>query len=152
MVTFGSPVIFIDGTVADVSKRVKYLQGEKKDWNKFYEGVEDDEVIKPIADLLCAVRDSYHIAVQTVCVTARPERIWYETVRWLDEKVGFEPYKIFMRYDDDDRPEIEVKRDIVEYLRRERYHIVLAFANRDEIVKMYRDMGIQCCQVAESAY
>lgn len=146
-------IIFdIDGTVADVSRRVKYLQGEKKDWDKFYDGVEDDDVIRPIADLLCAVSNSYHPFFQLVCLTARPERTWTDTVRWLNEKAGFEPYKIFMRDDDDDRPEVEVKRDLVEFLRREGYPIVLAFANRDEIVRMYRDMGIPCCQVSEGAY
>lgn len=146
-------IIFdIDGTLADVSKRVKYLQGEKKDRGKFYEGVEDDEVIQPIADLLRAVDHSYQPFLQLVCVTARPERTWYDTVRWLNEKAGFDPYKIFMRDDDDNRPEAEVKRDIVQFLRREGYHIAVAFANRDEIVKMYRDMGIPCCQVSESAY
>lgn len=146
-------IIFdIDGTLADVSKRVKYLQGEKKDRNKFYDDVKDDEVIKPIADLLCAVGNSYHPFFQMVCVTARPERTWYDTVRWLKEKAGFEPYRIFMRNDDDDRPEAEVKRDLVEFLRREGYPIVLAIANRDEIVKMYRNMGIPCCQVSEGAY
>lgn len=146
-------IIFdIDGTVANVSKRVKHLQGEVRDWEKFYEGFKDDEVIRPIADLLRAVDHSYQPFLQLVCVTARPERTWTDTVRWLNEKAGFEPYKIFMRDDADDRPEAEVKRDLVEFLRREGYPIVLAFANRDEIVRMYRDMGIPCCQVSEGAY
>ena len=141
-------IIFdIDGTVANVSKRVKHLQGEVRDWEKFYEGFKDDEVIRPIADLLRAVDRSYQPFFQLVCVTARPERTWDATLRWFEEKVGDEPYKLFMRNDDDDRPEVEVKRSWIEFLRRERYNIVLAFANREEIVKMYLDMGIPCCRV-----
>lgn len=39
-------VVDIDGTIAKVGDRLKYLQQEKKDWDSFYEHCDEDEPIK----------------------------------------------------------------------------------------------------------
>ena len=44
-------VFDIDGTLADLSHRLKWVQGEEKNWDKFYEEVEKDDVIEPVAQL-----------------------------------------------------------------------------------------------------
>lgn len=33
-------IVDIDGTVADLSHRIHFIEGEKKDWDSFYNNVE----------------------------------------------------------------------------------------------------------------
>ena len=153
-------VFDIDGTLADLRHRLKWVSGEEKDWDRFYQDVRQDGVIEPIAELFlltcigaaCDLR--YDIAENTrvICITGRPERTRADTLEWFVEKIGHRPDAIYMRKDHDFRPDVEVKREWVERLRKEGHNIILAFEDRDRVVKMYRDLGIQCCQVAEGTY
>ncbi len=145
-------VFDIDGTLADLSHRLKFVSGEHKDWERFYQGVGEDEVIVPIAQLFAMYASSLPPDSKLLCITGRPERTRAATLKWFREKIGPEPDAIYMRKDHDFRPDVEVKREWVEKLRAEGYDIRLAFEDRDRVVKLYRDLGIQCCQVAEGAY
>lgn len=145
-------VFDIDGTLADLSHRLHWIQGEEKNWDKFYEGVEQDKLIKPIADLFELYVWFLAPGARVVCITGRPERTREATLNWFVDKIGVKPDEIYMRKDHDYRPDVEIKREWVEKLLKEGYEIQLAFEDRDRVVKMYRDMGIQCCQVAEGAY
>lgn len=146
-------IIFdIDGTLADLSHRLKWVSGEVKDWERFYQDVCGDEVIVPIAQLFALYASSLPSSSKLICITGRPERTRSATLKWFREKIGPEPDAIYMRKDHDFRPDVEIKREWVEKLREEGHNIILAFEDRDRVVKMYRDLGIQCCQVAEGAY
>lgn len=52
-----------------------------------------------------------------------------------------------MRKADDNRNDAIVKREILEELVKE-YYIVAALDDRDRVVKMLRESGIKCLQVA----
>lgn len=150
-------VFDIDGTLANLSHRLKWVSGEVKDWDRFYQDVRQDGVIEPIAELfflLCIGLGHYDIDfnMRVICITGRPERTRAATLKWFREKIGPEPDAIYMRKDHDFRPDVEIKREWVEKLRKEGNNIILAFEDRDRVVKMYRDLGIQCCQVAEGTY
>lgn len=150
-------VFDIDGTLADIRHRLKWVSGEVKDWDRFYQDVRQDGVIEPIAELFlltCIGLGHYDIAynMRVICITGRPERTRAATLKWFREKIGPEPDAIYMRKDHDFRPDVEIKREWVEKLREEGHNFILAFEDRDRVVKMYRDLGIQCCQVAEGAY
>ena len=146
-------VVFdIDGTLADLSHRLKWIQGEEKNWDKFYEKVEEDKEIKPIAQIFYLYSNFLAPSARLICITGRPERTREATLQWFEKEIGATPDELYMRENHDFRPDVEVKREWVERLRKEGYEFILAFEDRDRIVKMYRDMGIQCCQVAEGAY
>lgn len=149
MITY---VFDIDGTLADLSHRLKWIQGEKKNWNKFYEEVEKDEVIEPIANVFRTLSLCLMNGVKVICITGRPERTRVATLQWFENKVGVKPLELYMRKNHDYRPDVEIKKEWVEKLRETGYLIQLAFEDRDRVVKMYRDLGIQCCQVADGAY
>lgn len=145
-------VFDIDGTLADLNHRLKWVQGEEKNWDKFYEEVDKDEVIKPIASIFRLLVLFLKPSARIICITGRPERTREATLKWFEEKLGLVPDEIFMRKNHDYRPDVEVKREWIEKLRKEGYDFELAFEDRDRVVKMYRDLGIQCCQVADGAY
>ena len=149
---FDTIVFDIDGTLADLRHRLKWISGEKKDWDRFYQGVLQDEVIEPIAQLFWLVCMGEDLDTRVICITGRPERTRADTFEWFSEKIGCRPDAIYMRKDHDFRPDVEVKREWVEKLRKEGHNIILAFEDRDRVVKMYRGLGIRCCQVAEGMY
>ena len=49
-------VVDIDGTIARVGDRLKYLQQDKPDWDSFYEHCDEDA---PIEDMVRLVEDFY---------------------------------------------------------------------------------------------
>lgn len=146
-------VVFdIDGTLADLSHRLHWIQSEEKNWDKFYEDVDKDEIIKPIAQIFVAYASFLVPSSKLICITGRPERTREATLKWFRENIGPEPDGLYMRKNHDYRPDVEIKKEWIEKLQKKGYKIQLAFEDRDRVVKMYRDMGIQCCQVAEGAY
>lgn len=145
-------VFDIDGTLANLSHRLKWVSGEEKDWDGFYRGVEEDSVIVPIAQLFAMYASFLDPDSKLLCITGRPEKTREATLKWFREKIGPEPDAIYMRKDHDFRPDVEIKREWVEKLRKEGHNIILAFEDRDRVVKMYRDLGIQCCQVVDGTY
>lgn len=145
-------VFDIDGTLADLSHRIKYLEGEKKDWDSFYGRVDEDGVIEEIAQIFVCYVCWMTPSNKVICITGRPERTREATLKWFKEKIGFVPDELYMRKDRDWRPDVEIKKEWVEKLQKQGYEFQLAFEDRDRVVKMYRDLGIKCCQVAEGAY
>lgn len=50
-------IVDIDGTVADLSHRIHFIEGEKKDWDSFYNNVEKDKPIQHVIDeVYCSCR------------------------------------------------------------------------------------------------
>lgn len=140
----------LDGTLADASKRLHFIQGEKKDWDGFFrpENLAMDAVIEPVAEALEALEKEYAI----VFCTGRPQRTQAATVRWLSQLSFLGIYRLMMRADDDRRPSAEVKRDHLQTLRGDGYRPVIAFEDRADDTAMWRAEGLVCFQVAEGAY
>ena len=61
-------IVDIDGTIAKVGDRLKYLQQEPKDWDSFYEHCDEDE---PIEDIIRVVKDLYFCGYNIVFCTGR---------------------------------------------------------------------------------
>lgn len=145
-------IIFdIDGTLADISQRLHFIQGEKKDWEGFYNAMDKDQ---PIYEMVLLLRVLLFTTLtdteyEVVFVTGRPEKYRVKTMKWLSNVAHIENLneRLFMRKDGDFRQDYVIKREIVEELRKQG-SIRMAFEDRDQVVKMYRDLGIRCLQVA----
>lgn len=73
-------VFDIDGTLADASHRVRYINNTPKNWPAFFEACRGDTVIEPIAKVArLMLANAYPIAY----VTGRPEQYMAQTVEWL---------------------------------------------------------------------
>lgn len=149
-------IIFdIDGTLADISQRLHFIQGEKKDWESFYNAMDKDQPIYEMALLLrvllfTTLTDTEY---EVVFVTGRPEKYREKTMKWLSNIAHIENLndRLFMRKDGDFRQDYVIKREIVEKLK-ERGPIRMAFEDRDQVVQMYRSLGIRCLQVADGDF
>ncbi len=149
-------IIFdIDGTLANISHRLHFIQGEKKDWESFYSAMDKDQPIYEITLLLrlLILTTMTDTEYKVVFVTGRPEKYREKTMKWLDNIVHIENLneRLFMRKDGDHRQDYVVKREIVGKLR-EQGSIRMAFEDRDQVVQMYRSLGIRCLQVVDGDY
>lgn len=138
----------IDGTIANVLHRVHYVKGKEKNWEEFNSRAGGDSVKEDIANILrefCVDKETeIHI------VTAREEKWRQDTEEWL--KINDIPFnKLYMRGLGDSRSDSDVKRDIYtnNFIDKKVWFVL---EDRDKVVKMWRELGLSCMQVAEGDY
>ena len=127
----------IDGTLAHMKDRSPY------DWDR----VDTDEVDPIIKNLLDVLKDKYFI----ILVSGRDEICREETNKWLrgnDITYGM----LLMRPEGDIRKDSIVKREIFENYIRDYYNIQFVLDDRNQVVEMWRSLGLKCLQVAEGDF
>jgi predicted kinase len=134
----------IDGTLADCRHRLHYvLPGAKRDCDAFFAGMANDVCIDPVADLIRAAHARYEV----VLCSGRPEKYRPITMKWLyDNDVAFDA--LYMRPDDDTRPDHIVKMQILRGIREDGYEPFIVIDDRQSVVDMWRDAGLVCLQAA----
>lgn len=148
----------IDGTLADCSHRLSAIQmpaglvhfdpGEtdwKPDWDKFYSLCDKDE---PIEDV-CRVCRELHLPI--IYITGRSYKTREKTAKWLKDN-DLPNGLIFFRGPTDYRPDYIVKHEIYERHIKDRYNVLGVFEDRDQVVQMWRALGLTCFQVANGNY
>ena len=147
-------VVDIDGTIAKVGDRLKYLQQEKKDWDSFYEHCDEDE---PIEDMVRLVSDFYEWGYNIVFCTGRRESVREKTRDWIKDNLYMEyQYDLLMRKDKDWRHDTEVKPELLAKWmwcnKVEPSDIYLILEDRDSMVAKWRELGYRCLQVSEGKF
>jgi predicted secreted acid phosphatase len=155
-------IVDIDGTVANIEHRLHFIQSNPKDWDAFFKACVNDKPIAPMFRLLHHTNFGSPRSTHFIYVTGRPEKSREDTMRWLAKPhildvtetswVLPHPDKLYMRKDGDRREDFMVKREILTQLRADGYEPILAFDDRTQVVKMWREEGIQCLQVADGNY
>ena len=140
----------LDGTLADISHRLHFIDKKKKDWTGFYRACSEDEPILEIRDLANTIGESNITRIWIV--SGRSSEVRKETWHWLcDNSVLFD--RLFMRYEKDHRPDFEIKEEWLRGLHQEvRDNIACVFEDRQSVVDMWRKNGIKCCQVAQGDF
>ena len=131
-------IVDIDGTLAIHDGRSPY------DYSK----VTQD---KPNQDVVNLVNDLYSVGYRVIITSGRPDSVRAETADWLTKYVEWD--HLFMREEGDTRPDYVVKREILETcIAPLDCDIVGVFDDRNQVVNMWRDMGLTCFQVAEGNF
>ncbi len=139
-------IIFdIDGTLANVDHRLHHLERRKKDWDAFFAAAPKDEPHDEIVYLNRLLWEDEDNRI--IVVTGRPDDQRDDTVAWLDRH-AIRYHDIFFRRRNDHREDSVVKADILDAIRRRHGEPYLVFEDRSRVVKMWRDNGIRCLQVA----
>lgn len=139
----------IDGTLADCSQRLHFIQQEKPDWESFYKDCMNDKPIAPVVELAYTLSMFYS---KLIFVTGRPEKYMFETTEWLCDQFNADTVTLFMRKDGDHRPDYIVKKEIYEENIKDYYPIDGVFEDRKQCVDMWRSLGLTCYQVADGNY
>lgn len=132
-------LVDIDGTVALMGDRGPY------DWHR----VGSDS---PNPAVITAVRAMHAAGNAIVFCSGRDEVSRAETEAWLELYVGVPYQGLFLRPEGDGRKDAVVKREIFDHEIRERWRIVGVFDDRQQVVRMWRALGLTVFQVAEGDF
>lgn len=145
----------IDGTLADCKHRLHFIQGEKKNWDAFFNACEDD---KPIWDVIQVAKsiaarppDADVDSLKIVYLTGRPEKIRSKTEDWL-HRYGCPKGLLVMRADGDHRPDFVAKKKLLEDLIGMGYRVAGIFEDRPSVVRVWRRMGMTVFQMTEEEF
>jgi len=138
----------IDGTLADCSHRLHHIQKSPKDWRAFFAACDDDAPIAPVISLLLALFDADHTIVY---VSGRSDECRALTHDWM-MRHSLPDAPLYMRKEGDYRNDDIVKGELLDQILADGFNPVMAFDDRDRVVKMWRDRGIHCAQVASGDF
>ena len=153
MTSLSSPTIIfdIDGTLASGDHRIHYIRSKPKNWPAYMKGIPHDV---PISEIVWMLK-TLHAAGSTILIaTGRGEEVRSTTTEWLDEVAEIKGLysKLYMRPLKDNRPDYIVKGEMLDQMWGDGYHPAIVFDDRDSVVKMWRDRGLKCLQVAEGNF
>lgn len=138
----------IDGTIADLSHRLPHIQKDPSDWSAFFAACPDDT---PIQHTIKLAIDVALAGANIVYVSGRSDECREATEAWL-RRHALPEGRVYMRKAGDHRPDYQVKGELLAQLRAEGYSPVMAFDDRNSVVKMWRDLGVPCAQVADGNF
>lgn len=110
------------------------------------EKCETDLVNRPIWNILTIYGLDY-----VIFVSGREDKYRPETERWLADLFPKKPL-LFMRKTDDLRNDAIIKREIYEAEIKDKFNIDFVLDDRDRVVRMWRELGLTCLQVAEGDF
>lgn len=70
-----------------------------------------------------------------------------DTEKWLKDNLGLSEVTLIMRSEGDLRPDDVVKKELYQKYIKDKYNVVCVFDDRDKVVRMWRNLGLLCCQV-----
>ena len=158
----------IDGTLMNVEKRVSFAKKHKKDtdrvmnWDIFLDPMVMLEFDTPNRDVVGVVKALHHSTyeknvrnenyVNSIIITsARNERHRDVTMKQL-ELAGVKYDSMYLRDDGDFRPDDIVKAELLDWIITDGYMPKVAFDDRNQVVKKWRELGIHCYQVREGNF
>jgi hypothetical protein len=127
----------MDGTLA--------LMGEREPYGFGPDEVLNDKPNQDVIDVVLAMWLAGHIVIIT---SGRQESCREQTVTWLEQHCKFQPALLLMRPTGDNRKDAIVKREMFENEIQPFYHVTAVFDDRNQVVDMWRAMGLTCLQVA----
>lgn len=131
-------IVDVDGTLVDVRSTRRHVLGPKKDFDAFHRDALDCPPIDATVEMCIGWHDLGH---RILVVTARKYRWETGTLAWLDQHLPV-PYEgPFMRGDDDNRPDYEIKREIYDMLA-ERFDLCHAIDDNPKVIALWEELGL----------
>jgi len=135
----------IDGTIANCEHRMHHAIA--KEWDDFFGKVHLDAPIPHMIKLYQILELNTHC----IFVSGRNDVCREETIAWLKKHV-LPKYRrmpdLYMRNEKDRRADYFTKSDLLDQLLKDGYRPIMVFDDRDQVVRMWRERGIPCAQVA----
>lgn len=128
-------MVDIDGTLA-------HMNGRRSPFN--WQAVGQDDVDEVIASI------TQHYA-HVIIMSGRDEVCRPETELWL-KKHNINYDKLVMRVADDNRKDSVIKWELYQKHVEPFYDIEFVLDDRNQVVKMWREQGLKCLQVAEGDF
>lgn len=133
-------IVDVDGTIALTGDRSVY------DYSKVMLDIPNTEVINVIYNIVRV--KNYAVII----VSGREDSCQEQTVVWIENNTPLYPSRILMRKTGDKRKDYIVKKEIYENNIKGKYNVLAVFDDRDQVVRMWREQGLQVFQVAEGNF
>lgn len=142
----------LDGTLAlCIARREEALKSGVMDWDVFFDEdlIINDEPNTPIVELFHMYQN---IGYTMIIFTGRTgyDGVEEVTKEWLN-KNNIKPDIFDMRKAGDRRDDTVVKKEMYDKIKSE-YEVIACYDDRDRVVKLWRDLGLTCLQVAEGDF
>ena len=132
----------VDGTLANVDPYLHYVRGSNRDYDAFHEASIDALPNMEVMQMLNnAVSDKHAILV----VTSRKEKWRGLTSMWLAIN-NARSHALFMRADNDNRPDYDVKKDILNKINNY-WTVVHAVDDNPSVIKLWEENGIPTTKI-----
>lgn len=132
----------VDGTLADVDPYLHLVRGSNRDYDAFHKASIDALPNMEVVEMLNnAVADKYAILV----VTSRKEKYRGLTSMWL-AKNNLTSHALFMRADDDNRPDYEAKKDMLDKIT-EHWNVIHAIDDNPNVIRLWEDHNIPTTKI-----
>ena len=130
----------VDGTIAHMGTRRGPF-----DWKKVGLDAPDPIIIGALKAWKMAGFNSETDIIQILVVSGRDGSCRKETEEWLDA-YGVPHDAIFMRPANDFRKDSLIKKEIFENDIKGKYNVVMVYDDRDQVVDVWRKLGLKCLQ------
>lgn len=133
-------IVDVDGTLALPTQRSPY------DWRRAGDDLPNIPVIITIQSL------AMHPSVDSIlAISGREEKARTITEQWLS-RFDIPCQELFMRANDDYRPDEIIKEEIYANQIRNRFDVAAVIDDRDRVVRMWRRNGLVCFQVDDGIF
>ncbi len=126
----------IDGTLAHMNGRSPY------DYTK----VSTDVTNPPVAAMFRNLKDTKGFEDKLIIMSGRDSSCREETLKWLKDN-DLTPDFLYMRATGDERKDSIVKKELYEIHVSGKYIVAGIFDDRNQVVDMWRSLGLPCFQV-----
>lgn len=139
-------IIFdVDGTLAHMSGRIE-RRGKHNapycDWD-----AHDDDVDEHVVDMLNTLKDRFDIVI----LSGRKSSSKLVLETWL-KKNDIHYDALYMREAKDNRKDSIIKKEIYEKTIKRKWNVWLVFDDRNQVVEMWRSLGLKVFQVNEGNF
>lgn len=132
----------VDGTLANVDPYLYHVRGSNRDYDAFHEASIDALPNIEVLEMLNnAVADGHAILV----VTSRKEKWRGLTSMWMALNDA-RSHALFMRSDEDNRPDYEAKKDMLNKIL-EHWVVVHAVDDNPNVIRLWEDHGIPTTKI-----
>lgn len=133
-------LVDIDGTLAKMNGRSPY------EWNRVGED-------SPVESVIDAVSAAYQAGDEIIVMSGRDGSCYGITMDWLLKHLSkVSDFKLFMRTEGDQRKDDLVKYELFNEHVRDNYKVKYVLDDRDQVVAMWRKLGLACFQVEYGAF
>lgn len=137
----------LDGTLCNVEHRLHFIQHKPPRWKEFFEHLEGDTLNEAVDFVLRQFKD-----IALVFVSGRPEDYRAQSEAWLQGQ-GYISFKLYMRSTGDFREDWIIKEELYrQQIEPELGKPQVIFDDRDQVVAMWRRLGLACFQVKKGDY
>ena len=151
-------IIFdIDGTLLNIQHRVHHLNKTPPDWKSFNGNMEGDSPIPEMVELLqilgnergnrlifCSGRGEESRAIT--------EKQISQLLSSISDEVNSKTINLYLRGVGDFREDSVMKSDLYDQILKDGFKPKIIFEDRESVVKMWRERGLRCLQVAEGKF